>query len=245
MTVDSLEPGKQLMFRGKACSVASMNNETGVVWLRSEPKNEGLTYVCSIAIVMQEAVPMCSDFIPKHTKTEVDARIDELRRMIENVEEFDKAIKVHGFGFFNGLRQIKINMENRIKQLEKERGHVTDDIFSAIVDSHKVLCKIKQMGEKEAYGQDPAFYYGSAVAGEAGEMLNKMVKAFRNGGDASEGLRAAVLSELPDIVIYSFVLAYVLDMNLTQLVSEKAHVVMERAQDGYYGGPLVRSMKNT
>jgi len=165
-------------------------------------------------------------FIPKRTKTEIDARIDEL-------DKLRKDAKGACFNFYDAV-------DDRIDALKKERAMAMDDIFSSIVESHKVLCKIKQMGEKEAYGQDPAFYYGSAVSGEAGEMVNKMVKALRNGGDATDKLRAAVLSELPDVVIYAFVLAYVLDIDLTQLVTEKANVVVIRAMEGYYGGPLVR-----
>ena len=168
-------------------------------------------------------------FIPKRTKPEIDARIDELNRLRDEARGATFAAR--------GVFSVE---DARIQELTEERETAMDDIFSSIVKSHKILCKVKQMGEKEAYGQNPAFYYGSAVSGEAGEMVNKMVKAFRHGGDATKGLLEAVLSELPDVVVYAFVLAYVLDIDLTKLVTEKAHVVVERALAGYYGGPLVR-----
>jgi NTP pyrophosphatase (non-canonical NTP hydrolase) len=176
---------------------------------------------------LQEASPLIdADFIPKRTKSEIDARIDELDRLRQDA-------KGACFNFYDAV-------DHRIDALREERVDALNDIFSAIVESHKTLCQIKQMGEKEAYGQDPAFYYAAAVSAESGECLNKMVKALRNGGDASHALRAAVLSELPDVLIYAFVLAYVLDIDLTDLVTKKAYIVVERAKSGYYGGPLVR-----
>jgi NTP pyrophosphatase (non-canonical NTP hydrolase) len=93
------------------------------------------------------------------------------------------------------------------------------------------------MDEKAAYGQDPAMYYTLGICGEAGEMGNKIVKALRNGNDP-EAVKEAVKSELPDVFIYSAVLAYVLDIDITRLVNDKVQVVMERARNGYYGGPL-------
>lgn len=239
--IDSLELGKQLMLKGRLHSVHEVCNETGIVWLQPEPKKDGeCVGIYGIALVLQEASPVVeADFIPKRTKIEIDARIDELR------QAHSEFMKVRGEfrDNSNTASQLQEHLKTRIEQLEKERSKAIDDIFSAIVESHKVLCRIKEMGEKEAYGQDPAFYYGSAVAGEAGEMVNKMVKAFRHGGDATEALRAAVLSELPDVVVYSFVLAYVLDMDLTKMVTEKARIVVERALAGYYGGPLFRPAK--
>jgi len=233
--IESLEPGRQLMFRGRLHSVDEVSAENGTVWLQPEPRKDGeCVGLYGLALVLQEASPVDVDFIPKRTKAEIDARIDELRKLRDGAR--NAAFEV----FEAGVIEL---VDDRVSQLEKEREKAIDDIFSAIVESHKVLCQIKQMGEREAYGQNPAFYYGSAVAGEAGEMVNKMVKAFRHGGDATEALRAAVLSELPDVVVYAFVLAYVLDMDLTKMVTEKAHVVVERARTGYYGGPLFRAQE--
>ena len=93
------------------------------------------------------------------------------------------------------------------------------------------------MKEDEAYGQDPAMYYTLAICGEAGEMGNKIVKALRNGNDP-DGAKKAIISELPDIIIYSAVLAHVLKIDLTNLVNDKVNVVIKRAKNGYYGGAL-------
>jgi NTP pyrophosphatase (non-canonical NTP hydrolase) len=234
--IDSLEPGMQLVFRGRLHSVHDVDNTTGIVWLQPEPKIDGeCVGVYGTSLVLHEASFACNtDFIPKHTKSEIDARLNELNAVLNKAKD---EIRLSAY---NSGVEIRDFLMHRIQQLEKEREQAPDDIFSAIVESHKILCNIKQMGEKEAYGQNPAFYYSAGVAGEAGELLNKMVKAFRHGGDASEGLRAAVLSELPDVVIYAFVLAYVMDIDLTKLVTEKAHVVIDRARLGYYGGPLFR-----
>jgi len=231
--IDSLQVGQNLMFRGQLHSVHAIQEDADLVWLtpgKFVPDNGKDAAIYGRSLVMKEASPLVyADFIPKRTKTEIDARIDELCRLREEAR-----------GATFAARGVFSVVDDRIQELTDERGTAIDDIFSAIVESHKILCRIKQMSEKEAYGQDPAFYYGSAVSGEAGEMVNKMVKALRHGGDASQALRAAVLSELPDVVIYAFVLAYVLDIDLTRLVTEKAHVVVERAMSGYYGGPLWR-----
>jgi NTP pyrophosphatase (non-canonical NTP hydrolase) len=112
-----------------------------------------------------------------------------------------------------------------------------EDFFANVLESHKVLCEIKQMDEKAAYGQNPALFYGTAVSAEAGEMCNKVIKALRNGDDP-EAAKRAVISELPDVFIYGIVLAHVLDIDIRKLVTEKVGVVTQRARDGYYGGPL-------
>jgi hypothetical protein len=232
----SIEKGQFLTFRGKVYSVNNVNDSSDLVWLMPEPRNQDVCVsVYGKSMVLSEAEPATNaNFVPKHTKSEIDARLDELNTVLDKVKE-----NVRYSANSSGERSRDFLIE-RIRQLEKEREKAPDDIFSSIVESHKILCGIKQMDEKEAYGQNPAFYYGAAVNGEAGEMVNKMVKALRNGGDATDELLLAVCSELPDIVIYSFVLAYVLDVDLTRLVSEKANVVINRARSGYYGGPLTR-----
>lgn len=233
--LDTLQVGQTLIFRGRPHTVKAIKEDMDVVWL-IDGSNEPEVY--GRMMVLQEASPiMDAAFIPRHTKSEIDARLDELRPFLMEVMEHRKTFGDNG----SFPQQLQDSLSNRMSALEDERGRALDDIFSAIVESHKILCHVKQMGEKEAYGQDPAFYYSAGVAGEAGELLNKMVKAFRNGGDATAGLRAAVVSELPDVVIYAFVLAYVLEIDLTRLVTEKASVVVKRAMEGYYGGPLIRA----
>jgi NTP pyrophosphatase (non-canonical NTP hydrolase) len=110
-------------------------------------------------------------------------------------------------------------------------------MMDSVIRSHVAVCSAKGMHEKAAYGQDPALYYSAAVSAEAGECLNKIIKGLRNGNNP-EVSKAAVISELPDIFIYGFVLAHVLDLDIVKLVNEKVDVVIQRALDGYYGGKL-------
>ena len=155
------------------------------------------------------------------TKSEIRARIDELNSL---------KIKFHGDDL--------LWVETRIKGLESQLEVADEDISVSIIESHRALCAVKNMGEKEAYGHDPALYYSLGICGEGGELANNIVKAMRFGPGAREKFIPAIESELPDVVIYSYILAYTHDINLTKLVSEKAKVVVERALNGYYGGPI-------
>lgn len=128
-------------------------------------------------------------------------------------------------------------LDRRLVELKGELVKADEDNLRSVIRSHKAICKAKGMDEKGAYGQDPALYYSLAICGEAGEMGNKIVKALRNGNDP-DASRRAVESELCDIFIYGFVLAYVLDVDIVKLVNEKVDVVIQRAIDGYYGGRL-------
>ena len=115
--------------------------------------------------------------------------------------------------------------------------NASKSIMNTVIRSHKSVCKAKNMDEKAAYGNDPAVYYSLAICGEAGEMANKIVKALRNGTDVT-AVKNAVISELPDIFIYSGVLGYVLDLDVAKLVEEKVDIVVNRATSGYYGPPF-------
>lgn len=161
------------------------------------------------------------------TKSELRARLNELDSLIEIIESC-----------------MVMNMTarravaDRRREIEEKLNEASEDLFKSVLQSHKVLCAIKEMDEDTAYGQDPAIYYTLGVCGEAGEMANKIVKALRNGNDP-DAARRAVISELPDVIIYSAVLAHVLDIDLTKLVNDKVSVIMDRAKTGYYGGPLI------
>lgn len=149
------------------------------------------------------------------TKSEIRARIDELKRL-----------------------QSMSDVSERIGELESQLKLADEDMSVAILQSHRALCATKKMGEKEAYGHDPALYYAMGTVGEAGELANKIVKAMRHGPDAHSLFIPAIESELPDVIIYAFILAHTHNINLPRLVNAKAGVVVQRALDGYYGGPL-------
>lgn len=164
------------------------------------------------------------------TKSEIRARIDELKAIVGVCDRSD--------GTMSGVgNDVPIHVEKRIAELEKSLESADEDLSSSIIRSHKAICEAKRMGEKDAYGNDPAMYYTLGICGEAGEMANAIVKARRNGEDQARVLEA-VKSELPDVIVYSHVLAHVLDINLSQLVNDKVEVVIQRARDGYYGKPL-------
>ena len=162
------------------------------------------------------------------TKSEIRARIEELQKLKEE------------FWSSRTADVVEETIEKRLKELRTQLEAAEEDLSSSIIRSHKAICKVKQMDEKAAYGNDPAMYYTLGICGEAGEMANAIVKASRNGADRAKVLEA-VKSELPDVVIYSYVLAYVLDIDLSKLVNEKIEVVIQRANSGYYGAPLKNS----
>jgi NTP pyrophosphatase (non-canonical NTP hydrolase) len=159
------------------------------------------------------------------TKSEIRARINELETIRSHLSSADE--------------EILSIFSYRLHELRDMLERAEEDLFSSVIRSHKVICKVKQMGEKDAYGNDPALYYTLAIGSECGEMGNKIIKAKRN-GESQEKVLESIESELPDILIYSFVLAYVFDIDLLKLVNEKVEVVIDRANKGYYGGPLSR-----
>jgi len=165
----------------------------------------------------------------QETKSEIRARIEELERLTGTTE--------YELGSDGKLNRA---ISDRLKGLRAELEGAQEDLSASIIRSHKAICRVKQMDEKAAYGNDPAVYYTLGICGEAGEMANAIVKAQRNGADREKVL-AAVCSELPDVVVYSYVLAYVLDIDLNKLVNEKVEIVIQRANDGYYGGPLKKA----
>lgn len=163
----------------------------------------------------------------KETKSEIRARLDEIKNLLTESESI----------YSNHLDSF---LTDRALKLQKELETADEDLFISILESHKAICEAKGMGEKEAYGQEPAAYYTMAICSEAGEMANTIVKSLRNGYSSGKILEA-IKSELPDVIIYSFILAYVLDINLNELVREKVEIVIQRAKDGYYGGEIRRN----
>lgn len=159
------------------------------------------------------------------TKSEIRARIEELQKVRE---AFHSTLL---------MSRLEDDVDRRLKELRDVLETAEEDLSSSIIRSHKAICEAKRMDEKAAYGNDPALYYTLGICGEAGEMANALVKAQRNGYDREKALEA-VKSELPDVVIYSHVLAHVLDIDLSNLVNEKVEVVIRRAKEGYYGKAL-------
>jgi NTP pyrophosphatase (non-canonical NTP hydrolase) len=160
-------------------------------------------------------------------KSEIRARIDELESMLNLLYELSDD---------NRLRMLNI-IQSKIDKLKKSESEAQEDLFRSVIRSHEVICAVKEMDEKAAYGQNAAMYYSLAIAGEVGEMANKIVRSLKNGDNIVE-LREAVVSELPDVIVYSAVLAHVMDIDLTKEVNDKVKIVINRALNGYYGGPI-------
>lgn len=158
------------------------------------------------------------------TKSEVRARLAELDAIADAIGAGEPGF---AYSHFDERRSVLL------RALEA----ADEDMASSVIRSHVAVCKAKGMDMKAAYGQDPAMYYSLAICGESGEMGNKIVKGLRNGNN-SRASREAVISELPDVFIYGFVLAHVLDLDIVKLVNDKVDVVIQRAYDGYYGGEL-------
>lgn len=135
------------------------------------------------------------------------------------------------------LEVLKLEIMGLMEKCEKKVSNSPQDFLNHVMESHKTLCRVKNMGMKDAYGQDPFLYYALGLCGEAGEIANKLVKGFRSGYDFGAA-QEAVRSELPDVFIYGAILAYVADIDIFDEITKKVDIVVERALDGYYGGPL-------
>lgn len=67
---------------------------------------------------------------------------------------------------------------------------------------------------------EDALYYGVALGGETGEVLNQIKKYHRDGWSLGR-LREAIRDELADILIYLVMLAEFLDVSLEEEYKEK------------------------
>lgn len=154
-------------------------------------------------------------------KSEIQAKIEELNELIAS-----------------GLPEdISSRLNRRINDLTQEMKTANEDIMSAAISSHHVMCAVKNMKPNEAFGNDPFIYYALGLVGEAGELTGALLRAIRN-GDTPEGKKVAVESELADCIIYAVILAYTTGIDLVKIVNDKARIVESRARAGYYGPPL-------
>jgi NTP pyrophosphatase (non-canonical NTP hydrolase) len=153
--------------------------------------------------------------------------------MMISEKEFLKLVARVGLGTDAAAGLI----QNRIRELQSSSGG--DRMTEVVLESHRELCAVKKMGEKAAFGHDPAVFYGLALAGEAGELANKLIRAIRSGGPGElERKKEAIRSEIADVLIYGILLAYTNDIDPLEEVVAKTQIVVQRAIDGYYGGAL-------
>ena len=158
----------------------------------------------------------------RHLKSELLSKIEEIDYVLSE-------ISIHP--------TLRKKLEKRRKSYVEQSFTAYEDIMSAAISSHKVMCEVKNMKPDEAFGNNPFIYYGLGLAGEAGELTGALLRAMRNGG-SFEDMKTAAESELADCMIYAVILAYSTGIDLVQLVNEKARIVELRARSGYYGGPL-------
>ncbi len=154
------------------------------------------------------------------TKNEIISKIEELDLIID--ESIPKGLKT------------KLN--SRRNKLLNDLQYSYEDVVSAAISSHHVMCETKNMKPNDAFGNDPFVYYALGLVGEAGELTGALLRAIRNKGDF-EAKKTAVESELADCMIYAIVLAYSVGIDLVKIVNDKARIVESRAKSGYYGAP--------
>ncbi len=152
--------------------------------------------------------------------------------VLSAVREIDHILSLNGLA-----EEVKDCLNGRRESLIREMKQAFEDVISAAISSHHVMCEVKNMGPNEAFGNNPFVYYGLGLAGEAGELTGALLRAIRNGGSDAD-MKAAVESELADCLIYAVILAYSTGIDLVKLVNEKAKIVESRARAGYYGGPI-------
>lgn len=86
-------------------------------------------------------------------------------------------------------------------------------------------------------GGDLLLYPVLGLAGEVGELLNKIKKIYRDrNGIYSEDDRVCVIYELGDILWYTSEIATLFDMQLSEIASINIAKLADRADRGVIGG---------
>lgn len=129
---------------------------------------------------------------------------------------------------------------NRIQALRLELESAPVSSKQSVFDSHEILCRYKNTNAKAAFNMDPGMMYLMGVAAESGELLNKAIRVIRHDGGIDK-IRAAIETEAQDVYIYLQLVCMFFDIDLDKLVVEKSKVIVERALNGYYGPPIVKT----
>lgn len=87
------------------------------------------------------------------------------------------------------------------------------------------------------YGMPSVVYYALGLAGEAGEVAEKVKKLFRDsrGGLTSER-KMAIVKELGDCLWYLSAVAESIDVNLVDVAIENRRKLLDRIDRGVGGG---------
>ncbi len=199
----------------------STKSEIMVTWVCECGKPVNLIVKDVVSGTVESCGSCDPEFLNNDCKSEIEARIEELELLSKS--ELPK--------------EVQDVISSRISKLKEDLKTANEDIVSAAISSHHVMCKAKNMGYNDAFGNDPFIYYALGLVGEAGELTGALLRAIRN-NDTNEGKRVAVESELADCIIYAVILAYTTGIDLTKIVNEKARIVEARAKAGYYGPPI-------
>lgn len=190
---------------------------------------QGMYRDCGSCLIPMERPPLDTEKLISNYKT--DSLEKTRNEILAKVEEIDSILSSV---MSSDLREM---LGARRSALIQELSSAYEDVISAAISSHHVMCEMKNMRPDEAFGNDPFIYYGLGLAGEVGELTGALLRAMRNGG-SYEDMKIAAESELADCMIYAIILAYSTGINLTRLVNEKARIVELRARSGYYGSRL-------
>lgn len=102
-------------------------------------------------------------------------------------------------------------------------------------DEYRRLAKSTAVYPEANTGALPELMYlGLGLAGEAGEVANKIKKLYRDGDDQAR--RAALISELGDVLWYWVRLCEELGLTLEQVRHYNAEKLLGRQQRGTLGG---------
>lgn len=95
----------------------------------------------------------------------------------------------------------------------------------------------QQQAAKTAIYQDKVVYPTLGLAGEAGEIANKVKKILRdNSGDLGESVRQNLIDELGDVLWYVAALATDLKVELSEVAIRNVEKLNSRKNRGVIGG---------
>ena len=95
----------------------------------------------------------------------------------------------------------------------------------------------QQQASKTAIYKDKLIYPTLGLAGEAGEIANKVKKILRdNSGNLQESVREDLICELGDVLWYIAALATDLNVELSEVASKNIEKLNSRKNRGTIGG---------
>lgn len=108
----------------------------------------------------------------------------------------------------------------------------------SFLDQYQQFCKTTATYKDANTGNlQELLYLSSGLAGEAGEVCNKIKKIYRDNLDKSEmEVRAKIISELGDVLWYMAMIANSLDTTLTRCLVDNRDKLTDRFNRSVIGG---------